>query len=291
MPELSLLSKIRGRRTYDIRPATTRDWAAIRRLCDRAYRSYLALEWWTTEEWLDTPHLLLADDPQRGLAGLLLAVGGQSPVAWLNAVVINADDCLDPLLEASARTVRALGSRELAFLGGEGWLLSRLRHNGFEKANRVITLQFAGAPDPPSAPGPAGLVVQTATAEHLEKILQVDRAAFPPLWWYGPLILTRALKLARCFDVAYLDGQCVGYQFSTLQERRGHIVRLATHPDWQRRGIAGRLLGEALAALGQGGARTITVNTQENNHASLQLYRRFNFELTSQAWNVWHRPT
>jgi ribosomal protein S18 acetylase RimI-like enzyme len=242
------------------------------------------------EEWLDTPYLLLADDPQRGLAGLLLAVGGQSPVAWLNAVVLNAGDCLNPLLEASARTVRAQGSTELAFLGGEGWLLSQLRNSGFEKANRVITLQFARLADLAAPPGPAGLAVQTASTEHLEEILRVDRAAFPPLWWYGPLILTRALELAHCFDVAYVDGQCVGYQFSTLQEGRGHIVRLATHPDWQRRGIAGRLLGEALVALGQGGARTITVNTQENNHTSLRLYRRFNFELTSRSWNVWHRP-
>jgi ribosomal protein S18 acetylase RimI-like enzyme len=86
-----------------------------------------------------------------------------------------------------------------------------------------------------------------------------------------------------------VGSDCVGYQFSTLRHGRGHIVRLATHPHWQRQGIGGRLLDETLLALERAGAEQRTVNTQENNLASLQLYRRFNFDRVGKPWSVWFK--
>jgi ribosomal protein S18 acetylase RimI-like enzyme len=109
------------------------------------------------------------------------------------------------------------------------------------------------------------------------------------MWWYSREIFNRAMGMAVCFDLAYLDSECVGYQFCTLRNGRGHIVRLATHPRWQRRGIGGRLLSAALTALDHAEAEQITVNTQEDNLVSLQLYHRFNFDRVGKPWAVWYR--
>ena len=137
--------------------------------------------------------------------------------------------------------------------------------------------------------GPPGLEVRTATAADIENALAVDHVAFAPMWWYSREIIRRALDQTLCFYVAYLDGDCVGYQFSTLRGGRGHIVRLAIHPHWQRQGIGGRLLSEALITFKQTGAKQITVNTQEDNLASLQLYRYFSFDRVGKPRSVWFR--
>jgi ribosomal-protein-alanine N-acetyltransferase len=287
MKRQALFSRIRGDNHFQIRPARNDDWLAIERLLQCADRCYLALEWWTVEEWLGSPTLLLSTDRQEHPLGLMLAVTGDGPVAWLRAIAVAQDECLTPLLAASAQAVLAQGGTGLAFLGDEGWILSRLKQDDFQQVNRVVTLQCRG--NWSIHHGPPGLQVRAATNADIDDILAVDHAAFTPMWWYSCEILGRALNLALCFDVAYLDDKCVGYQFSTLRNGRGHIVRLATHPHWQRRGIGGRLLSEALAALERSGAKQITVNTQEDNLTSLQLYHHFNFDRVGKSWRVWFR--
>jgi GNAT superfamily N-acetyltransferase len=191
------------------------------------------------------------------------------------------------LLRASLEIAAEEEASGLAFLGSERWVLSRLRQADFQQVNRVITLCNRGKWK--IREGPSDLKVRLATRADSDDVLAVDRAAFAPMWWYSRAVFARALSLAYCFDVAYMDDACVGYQLSTFRGGRGHIVRLAVHPLWQHRGIGGRLLSEALQSLDEAGAHSITVNTQEDNRASLQLYDRFNFRRVGKPWEVWFR--
>ena len=281
----SLRSKISRNRHLEIRPARNDDWLAIERLLSYADRHYLALEWWTIQEWLGSPTFLLATDPNERCVGLMLTVIGDGPVGWLRTINVFSDDYLAPLLEASVQATREQGATGFAFLGNEGWLVSKLRQADFGQVNRVVTLRRRGLSSVQH--GPPGLQVRAATAADIDAILAVDHASFTPIWWYSSRVLRRALNVACSFDVAYMEGQCVGYQLSTLRSGRGHIVRLATHPRWQRRGIGSRLLSVAMKALDAVGAQAVTVNTQEKNLASLQLYRRFSFEPNGIPLAVW----
>jgi ribosomal-protein-alanine N-acetyltransferase len=283
----SLHSRISKDDLVQVRPAKNHDWLEIERLLNYANRHYLTLEWWTIQEWLGSPTFLLASD-QRGRAmGLILSVSSEAPIAWLRAVSVLADRYLMPLLEASIQSVLARGGAGLAFLGNEGWIVPKLKQVGFRQVNQVVTLRRRGAR--PVHHGPPDLQVRPATPADVDPILAVDHVSFAPLWWYSHEILNRALNLAHSFDVALVEGEFVGYQLSTLRHGRGHIVRLAVHPHWQRRGIGGRLLSGALQALDGAGTESVTVNTQMNNQASLRLYQRFSFERIGKPWAVWYR--
>jgi GNAT superfamily N-acetyltransferase len=271
----------------EIRPARNDDLLGIERLLSYADRNYSGLEWWTVQEWLGSPSFLIALDPQNRVMGLMLTVTGDGPIDWLRAISVVSDRYLKPLLDASVQAVHKRGSTGLAFLGNAGWILSKLRQADFLMANQVVTLRCRGQWR--FHHGPPGLEVREATPADIDALLTVDHAAFTPLWWYDRRVLQRALNLAYCFDVAYLAGECVGYQLCTLRNRRGHIVRLATHPRWQRRGIAGRLLSTAIKTLDDAGAESVTVNTQEDNQTSLHLYQGFSFERVGQPWAVWFK--
>jgi ribosomal-protein-alanine N-acetyltransferase len=283
----SLFSRVQGVSGYRIRSASNDDWHAIEKLLVYADRQYLALEWWTVQEWLGSPTFLLITDPRKGPLGLMLTVVGDGPIAWLRAVVVASERCLAPLLHASAETVLAQGNTGLAFLGDESWILPKLKETSFRKVNQVVTLRQRGTWS--LHRGPPGLEIRAATVDDVASVLTVDHAAFTPMWWYSREVLGRALNLADCFDVAYLASECVGYQLSTLRNGRGHIVRLAVHPQWQGQGIGGRLLSQAMTALEKTGASSVTVNTQEDNLTSLQLYRDFSFERIGTPWPVWFR--
>jgi GNAT superfamily N-acetyltransferase len=245
------------------------------------------LEWWTLQEWIGSPTLSLAIDDRERIVGLMLAVIGDGSVAWLRAVATTADTCLLPLLKATSQAVLDAGSTDLAFLGDDRWILSRLKPVGFEKVNHVITLRQRGRWSVHH--GPPGLQLRQATVADIDDVTRLDHAAFPPLWWYSAKVLRRALDASYCFHVAYLKKECVGYQFSTLRHRHAHIVRLATHPRWSQRGIGARLLSEALLVFDQARANSVTLNTQQDNLASLRLYRRFNFKKVGRPWPVWRK--
>ncbi len=283
----SFFFKTRRREVCQIRPATHDDEQSVESLLNHARRCYLALEWWTVQDFLGSPTLLLATDQHERPVGFLLAVIGDGSIAWLRAIAVASNECLNPLLAAIAQAVMAQGGVGLALLGGKDWVLPELKSAGFRQVNQVVTLRHRGTW--PAYSGPPDLYVRAATAADLDAILAVDHAAFTALWWYDREVLRRAMDMSFCFDVACLDGECAGYQLCTLRQGRGHIVRLAAHPRWQRRGIGGRLLSEALAALEQARTKAVTVNTQQDNEVSLQLYRRFSFERTSTSWDVWFR--
>jgi ribosomal protein S18 acetylase RimI-like enzyme len=281
----SLRTRLRQESAFEIRPARSGDWLAIEKLLSYAQRHYMALEWWTVQEWLGSATFLLAKDQHGRAVGLMLTVVDDAPIAWLRVASVTSERYLAPLLDASVQHVLEQGGAGIAFLGSEAWMLSQLRQQGFRQVNRVITLRHRGPWF--MYQGPPDLQVRSATPADLDAVLALDQVAFAPLWWYSRKVLNRALQTAFCFDVAYLEDHCVGYQLSTLQNRRGHIVRLATHPDWLRRGIGGRLLCTAIKALDDAGAQSVTVNTQEDNEASHQLYGRFSFERVGQPWAVW----
>lgn len=282
----SLFSKIRPTPHYQIRAARAEDGPAIERLLNHAIHYYLALEWWTLEEWIGSPALSLAIDAHERPVGLMLAVDGDSPVAWLRAIAATTEACLPSLLKATAQAVLDAGSIELAFLGDDRWIVSRLQPWGFEKVKQVITLRQRGRWSVQH--GPPQLQIRQATAADLCDVTQLDHAAFPPLWWYSHKVLRRALDASYCFHVAYLQGQCVGYQFSTLRQGHAHIVRLAADPQWRQRGIGAQLLSEALLTFDQ--AHSVTLNTQQDNLASLRLYQRFNFKRVGKPRPVWLKP-
>ena len=284
MKRQALFSRRRRYQALQVRPATRDDGWAVESLLSCSNYNYQALEWWTVQDFLGSPTLLLASDQDEQPVGLALAVLGDGPVAWLRAVAVDSGECLEALLAAISQAVLAQGSAGLALLGGKNWLLSRLKSSGFQRINRVITLRQRGRwLANAGSPGPC---VRAANPADLDAILEVDHAAFTELWWYDRAVLQHALGQGF-FSVAYRDGVCVGYQFCTLRQGRGHIVRLATHPQWQRQGIGQRLLSEALTSLEQAGARSVTVNTQQDNETSLRLYRRFAFQRIGSPWDVW----
>jgi ribosomal protein S18 acetylase RimI-like enzyme len=283
------LPRFKATRYTEIRSARNDDWPSIERVLSRAGRYYMGLEWWAIHECLGWPTFLLALDSQERVLGIALSVLGDGPIAWLRVMSVVSDRYTRPLLLASVESVRAQGGTGLAFLGDDGWITSELRQADFKKVNQVTTLRWRGPQRGDN--GPSGLRMKVADAADIDAILAVDRAAFAPLWWYGRDVLRRALNLACCFDVAYQDDDCVGYQLSTLRNKRGHIVRLATHPSWQQKGIARRLLSKAIGSLENSGAESVTVNTQEDNQVSLHLYQRFSFQHIGRPCSVWFRST
>jgi ribosomal protein S18 acetylase RimI-like enzyme len=91
-------------------------------------------------------------------------------------------------------------------------------------------------------------------------------------------------------QVAECAGVLVGYNCIRLFARReAQLARMAVAPAWQGRGLGRALLVDALNAAMLGGSRTVSLNTQADNHRAQQLYARYGFHFTGQQMTVFTR--
>lgn len=68
------------------------------------------------------------------------------------------------------------------------------------------------------------------------------------------------------------------------------VLTLATHPDFRRRGLAGRLLAEAESALAKQGVSRFFLEVRMDNVAAQKLYQQAGYEVMSQRRNYYMLP-
>ncbi|MBI3362889.1 MAG: GNAT family N-acetyltransferase, partial [Chloroflexi bacterium] len=66
-----------------------------------------------------------------------------------------------------------------------------------------------------------------------------------------------------------------------------HLARLAVSPDYQGQGIAAALVADAVSYFERSHADRLTVNTQQDNYASLAVYKRLGFAPTGEMFGAW----
>ena len=85
-----------------------------------------------------------------------------------------------------------------------------------------------------------------------------------------------------CFAALNEAGQLVGFALGTVIEKHhswtyGYLIWLGIRPDYHRSGIAQRLFHRLRQAMIESGARIIMVDTDAENKASLNFFRKMGF--------------
>lgn len=152
---------------------------------------------------------------------------------------------------------------------------------GFTHHERLCLLHHdlscAQRPAPQTSELPARL--RRATPLDRNRVLRIDEKAFTdPFWRLDPIALREALQATnrRWFRI---DRARRGYAIAGLADGRAYLQRLAVDPAEQRRGIGAALTVAALEWARAHGADSMSVNTQEHNHAARALYSRLGFRV------------
>jgi ribosomal-protein-alanine N-acetyltransferase len=156
---------------------------------------------------------------------------------------------------------------------------------GFAEVHQVVVLVW----DIARAVWPAGvedLEVRDMNPEDFQRVYEIDLGAFDLIWRNSMSQLRAAFREAHAATVVQKDGRVAAYQISTLNPQGGHLARLAVDPEFQNQGLATRLVADLLETFQEQGIVEVTVNTQSNNTASLDLYQKFGFTRQEEAYSV-----
>jgi ribosomal-protein-alanine N-acetyltransferase len=262
-----------------VREATMADRPSVMQLARRAARVHSRLEIGDTGDWLDGYPFLLAKAGAR-LLGFILCTLYHSRWALLRGVGLvdgwPMRAYLGTLLPPTLGRLRSQEVTSLVYIGNDQWLTEPLlRDWDFSIQNSVVTYTKRDLSIPTR--GNQQVHVRPAHPGDFPALVALDEAAFDPLWRYVSQTFAHALESLPYFVVAELAGQTIGYLFSSRQGDRGHLIRVAVHPDYQGLGVGARLLTEAIEFFRTEGVKIVTLNTQKDNTNSQRLYRHFGF--------------
>ena len=96
-----------------------------------------------------------------------------------------------------------------------------------------------------------------------------------PPWNSPPEVIRRKLSVQReLFLVCLSDKALVGTVLAGFDGVRGWVHKLAVHPDYQRQGIATRLMAAAEQALTALGCPKLNIQVRASNAGVVDFYRR-----------------
>lgn len=271
------------------RPVEKGDKQRLANLIHFETRVHRHLDWRAPLDWIGyQPFFLIERGTQLQAA---LACPPDPPgIAWIHlfaaASEIDPSRAWDNLWHAALEDLYQADCRTIVAISLQDWFRRILLRSGFQKVNQVIMLEWKRSSIPPRINSPA-VKIRALQVQDMPVLETLDRTAFGPIWHNSRDSLEFAFRQAAIATVAEVDGEIVAYQISTTTQMGGHLARLATRPDFQRLGIGTALLHDLLSEFVRRGALRITVNTQQDNKASISLYEKAGFVQTGESYPVY----
>ncbi len=272
-----------------IRPMVKTDENDVLAMLDTTDYKHLHADWQMPTAWLGRPGVAVyvLDGVVRGYVAATL---DPPPVAWVRVLGVKRHDPLpavQALLAQAQAQLRETAATAICCLSVSDWVDETLPEIGFT-IDRTLQTYVKEGLDVPIATK-RSVAIRPIKKEDFPAVMAVERRAFPePLWWHSEAQLRLGQRFSCCFDVAEVDGQIVGFQYSTgSQGKYVHLVRVAVDPAVQGRGVGAALLAQAFETYRALGVSSVSLNSPSDKVAAHHLYAKFGFRPVGRPYAVW----
>ncbi len=125
----------------------------------------------------------------------------------------------------------------------------------------------------------ADFAIREMKESDLEEILAIEKRSFADPWSKKLFRETLAFPDSANFVVQDPTGAIVGYINFYVIAHEAHMLNLAVHPGWRKRGTATQLLAHSIGYLKHLRAEHFYLEVRESNRDAISLYRKFGFEV------------
>jgi ribosomal protein S18 acetylase RimI-like enzyme len=282
-------SSVSIRAGLKVRPAVVSDREKIADLILYEAHVHRHLDWRTPLDWLGCPPYWVLEEGGR-LVGALACPPDPDSIAWIRLFVFASHPAglsvWSPLWNAARGQLAESGGATVAVIATQRWFDSILIESGFGLHGHITLLEWDYQPSV-HAPLPLNTNLRAMTFDDLPRVVEVDNAAFEPLWRNSLPALSKAYSQASHAFIIEDGSGMLGYQLSTGAPLGAHLARLAVRPEVQGRGIGAVLVRDLIDRILNSGGSRLTVNTQANNAASLTLYHKLGFRHTGEQFPVY----
>ena len=131
------------------------------------------------------------------------------------------------------------------------------------------------------APRDVGVGIRPAIISDLPQIMEVERLAFGGQWDYFQFKASLDDIFLLAVDAS--GGAIVGFLVACCCKvaRRGIILRVGVHPDYQGQGIATKLLQESFSALRKKDLDEVELDVDIVKDGAMRLYEKMGFQVVA----------
>ena len=113
----------------------------------------------------------------------------------------------------------------------------------------------------------------------LEEVLEIEKKSFADPWSRRLFKETLSFPHSVNFVFREAPGALLGYINFYLIGEEAHMLNLAIHPDWRKKGLAAQLLNHAIDFLKRRNAAHFFLEVREGNLDAIRLYTKFGFQM------------
>ncbi|MEK7742722.1 MAG: ribosomal protein S18-alanine N-acetyltransferase [Nitrospirota bacterium] len=134
-----------------------------------------------------------------------------------------------------------------------------------------------------------GLTIRAMRESDLPSVVAIERLSFSTPW-SETLFFNEIYKQRSIPKVAVIGDRIAGYICANHVADEGHILNLAVHPDFRRRGIANTLVENILKELKENACRFLYLEVRASNNAARKLYEGFGFSVVGTRKGYYTEP-
>ena len=112
---------------------------------------------------------------------------------------------------------------------------------------------------------------------HLRGVMAIERQVYPRPWSPNLFLSEMNESRNRCYLVARLDREVVGYGGLICYGEEAHVTNVAVDPLQHRRRIGSRVLHDLIGSAIEMGAEAVSLEVRVTNWGAQRLYGRFGF--------------
>ena len=124
---------------------------------------------------------------------------------------------------------------------------------------------------------PVELEIIHMRRRHLKGVMAIERQVYPRPWSPNLFLSEMTESKNRCYLVARIDREVVGYAGMICYGEEAHVTNIAVDPLHHRQKIATRLLHDLIVEGIQMGAEAVSLEVRVTNWGAQRLYGAFGF--------------
>jgi ribosomal protein S18 acetylase RimI-like enzyme len=273
-----------------VRRAVAQDHYQIANLLFHESHTHRHLDWRSVLDWLGAQNFWVLDE-HGFITAAFACPEDPTDVAWIRLFTyhphLNLQDAWSALWEhAQPEIFQNNPNAKVSSIIIKPWFQDVLLQSGFEQKQSIALLRLRIENFKPFSV-PQNLHIRRMKESDIPSVADVDYKAFGSFWHNSFDTIQFAYAQAISATVAENESnEIIGYQLSTGNRFGAHLARLAVSPQEQGRGVASALVSHLIQNLDENQNSNLSVNTQEDNVASLALYKKLGFSKTGEYFPV-----
>ncbi|RLB75516.1 MAG: ribosomal-protein-alanine N-acetyltransferase [Deltaproteobacteria bacterium] len=119
-------------------------------------------------------------------------------------------------------------------------------------------------------------ITEEAFPLYRDQIMAIEEVSFPSPWTARAFLEETRNPVSHLWALKRSE-QILGYICFWMFAAEVHLLNLAVHPQWRRRGLGSRLLAKMKAVAYYGGVERIWLEVRPSNSAARKLYSKAGF--------------